>query len=135
MTDNLDWTTQQALLAGPMLSATGFLVAPSETPALTLQVIADPTALQKLRIYTASIDSIVDLSGLYLGDVSVHWVLTDLAGDPLQLGTVGGPVPPTPLTWPQGLDMPYGQGLYLSASSAGWADGELSISVTYALIG
>lgn len=135
MTDNLDWTGQQSLLAGPMLSATCFGIATSLTPALTVQAITNPPATQHVRLYSLNVVAAVDLSGLYLGDVTIDWVLLDNSLIAKQLGAVGGPVITEPIIWPQGLDLDYGNGVYFQASSAGWADGEYSVSLTYSLIG
>ncbi len=135
MSDDLDWTGRNSLLIGPTLAAVAFGIATSHTPALTTGIVAAPLSTQYLRLYTLNIQSLIDLVGLYNGDVDVHWALTDDSLTALLLGSVGSTEKTEPLTFAGGLPFPFGSGINIIPSSAGWADGSISVSVTYSVVG
>lgn len=136
MSDDLDWTGRNSLLIGPTLTALGFAIASSQTPPISVQLVADPTALQYLRLYTIDVVDKVDGSLGYNGDATSNWQLLDvtLAIVPLE-NIVGGDRPGVHLTFPGGLPFPFGSGIYATATSAGWADAQLAFTLTYTVVG
>lgn len=135
MSDDLDWTGRNSLLIGPTLTALGFVIAASQTPPVTVTLVAAPGASQYLRVYTLDVIDKVDGSASYNGDVASVWFLATSTGAVPLEGDVGFGRKSVHLTFPGGLPFPFGSRIDGAASSAGWADAELAVTMTYSVVG
>lgn len=135
MSDDLDWTGRNSLLIGATLTALGFAVASSQTPPISVTLVAAPLATQYLRIYTLDVVDQVNGSVGYNGDSASNWELIDASSNVPLEGIVGDQLKSRHLTFPGGLPFPFGSRIDFSATSAGWADAQLAITLTYSVVG